>query len=362
MRTAVRALAVAALLLTAFAAEDATPAEAKVDTAILSGGDLPHPIMLAFEDAYAFWALPDPRSNLDLPDGWPSRLDVPPVNLGTGYELSSGIAAALLGDNPFGLWRGIQFGESRPPLSTYYPAAQALELRIGDDPPRWARLDVNRAAILDRYIRLGREGALPERPRILDVLAADARRGLAAPVTVDTRPLPPAAVEEFWSTAGSAAWTEAEVYGSRLGAKLRTGAPGDYDEAVDAMVFGYPEPVWLSFKTDGRDLRLAYYPVTGVIAGLPLPSNSAWIGRGFVIPPGLREAFHASLGLSTLQPPPAPAEAAPALRGESQADPASDGRLEGRAGAVIALAVLGLAGLIAIASATLVRGARRRIA
>lgn len=361
MRTTARILTAAALVLLAFAvAKDATPIEAKVDTAILSGGDLPHPITLAFEDAYAFWALPDPRSNLDLPGGWPIRVDAPPANLGTGYELQSGIAAALLGNNPFGLWRDIEFGEGRQPTATYHPAVAALELRIGDDAPRWARLDEDRAGILDRYIELGRAGALPEHPSILDVLAAEAATGQLTPTSVDGRPMAPAAREDFWRTARRASWPEVPVYASRLGAKPHTGAPADYDEAVEAMVFGDATPVWLAFDIDGREVRLAYYPVTGVIAAIPLPNGSAWIGRGFVIPPDLREAFHAALGLPPLQSPFAVGEAAaPTSRGDTSADSPSDSRLGGRAGSWIAL---GLVGLLAVASITLVRGARGRTA
>lgn len=363
MRTAARILTAAALLLAALAAaEGATPVEAKVDAAILSGGDLPYPITLAFEDAYAFWALPDPRSNLDLPDGWPTRLDAQPVDLGIGYELQSGIAAALLGNNPFGLWRDVEFGEGRVPRSTYYPGIGAVELHIGGDPPRWARLDAGRAAILDRYIRLGRAGELPEQPGILDVLAADARDGRPTSVVVGDRPLTTATLEEFWRIAGSATWPEVEVYGSRLGAKLHTGAPADYDEAIEAMVYGYAEPDWLSLEIDGREVRLAYYPTTGVIAGLPLPSNSAWIGRGFVIPPELREAFHASLDLPPLLPPSAAESTVPTGEGESRAASAPDSRLEGSSGNVAALAFVGLAALLAYASASFVRGRRRETA
>lgn len=356
MRTAARTLAITALLLAALAAsEEATPAEAKVDAAMLSGGDLPHPITLAFEDGVVFWALPDPRSNLDLPGGWPSRLDAAPPNPGTGYEFSSGIAAALLGNNPFGLWRGTEFGEGRLALATYYPAAEALELRIGDDAPRWARLDANRASILDRYIRLGRAAALPERPSILDVLAAEARAGTLTPVSVDGQPVPLPALETFWRTAGSNVWPEVPVHASLIGAKLQTDTPTDYDEAVEAMVYGSVEPVWLSLGVDGREVKLAYYPETGVIAGVPLPASSAWIGRGFAVPPELRDAFHASLGLPSLAPSSTPAETA-VPRSESRTDPSAANRLEGRAGAATALALVGLAGLLAVASATLLRG------
>lgn len=254
-------------------------------------------------------------------------------------------------------------GEGRQPAATYYPAIAALEIRVGDDPPRWARLDDDRVRLLNRYIELGRAGALPKEPTILDVLAAEARAGRMTPASVDGRGVSPAALEEFWRVAGSAAWSEVHIYGSRHGAKLHTGAPADYDEGVEAMVYGYAEPVWLSFDVDGREVKLAYYPETAVVAGIPLPSNSAWIGRGFVIPPDLREAFHASLGLPQLAPgqPPTPAEAAVDLRGETGTDAPADGRLERLSGGMAALLIVALAALaVAVASAALVRGTRRR--
>ncbi len=55
-------------------------------------------------------------------------------------------------------------GEGRQPAATYYPAIAALEIRVGDDPPRWARLDDDRVRLLNRYIELGRAGALPKEP------------------------------------------------------------------------------------------------------------------------------------------------------------------------------------------------------
>ncbi|MEZ4554124.1 MAG: hypothetical protein R3B59_09485 [Dehalococcoidia bacterium] len=179
MCTTVRALAAAALLLSALAAaEGATPVEAKVDATIFARGDLPTPVTLAFEDAYALWALPEPPAeDPDLPDGWPPRLDTP----------------------------------LRPSAEHGLRATE------------WNRR------------RLPRQQ--PVRP------VAGYRVWRGAPATLDLLP-------GRWS---------GRVPHRRRPASL--GPPrrrADYDEAIEAMVYGYAEPDWLSLEIDGREVRFAY--------------------------------------------------------------------------------------------------------
>lgn len=310
-----RKLVILAAFVALLAAAEAptSPAEAKGNLTVISGGDLPHSITLPFEDDFAFWAPSSIVTTWDLLPGWPTALDSAPADPGIGYDVQMEVAG-------FG-FIPTDAGE-RVNSTYYYPRVGAMELRTepGSD-AKWLQLDTDRAALLNRYIALGRAGLLSEEPSILDVFAAEYKvNGTFTPVAVDGRLLTSEELASFWPIVASERWPEIHVTISLAGAKpyvarstaldsvdamtygypepTDVGNSTSFEERVEAMVYGYPEYVTLALTApDGRRIELAYYPVTSAMAGLPMNWCCAPTDRGIAVPPGIADAFAAALGV-----------------------------------------------------------------
>ncbi len=173
-----------------------TPAEAKGNLTVISGGDLPHPITIPFEDDFALWAPSSIVTTWDLLPGWPTALDAAPADHGTGYDVQMEVAG-------FG-FIPTNTGE-RVNSTYYYPRVGAMELRTeSESDAKWIQLDTERAALLNRYIALGRARLLAEEPGILDVFAAGYRlSGALTAVEVDGRSLTSEELGSFWAVVAS---------------------------------------------------------------------------------------------------------------------------------------------------------------
>lgn len=326
-------------------------AEAKGNLTVISGGDLPHAVTMPFEDSFTFSY---PRSAMvpwDQFSGWPRALDTGPRDLGRGYEVTSG----LWGEMVYSLGLTLVQSTEQRIDTTYFPDQQVAEVRVEPGGVQlWVELDDGRAALIGRYIELGRAGLLSEEPSILDVFAAERRlNGAGTPVEVDGRALMPDEIAAFWNIVASEDWPEIAVTISRAGAKPYTGEAAASDERFEAMVYGYPEFTRLIFTApDGRHVELAYYQVTSVIVGMPMAWANAPSGRGFKVPEAVAGSFALALGVE----PPA---IEPSTVGVSDGSTGSVQVGRGRASNVVAAAVVGVGVLAALATAgALVRAGR----
>jgi hypothetical protein len=360
--------------LLAAAEAPTSPAEAKGNLTVISGGDLPHSITLPFEDSWAFSYPYSPNITWDQFRSWPERLDATPSNPGPGYDIYSDFSGIVVSE----LGLTLQQTSEQKITATYYPESAAAHVMVEPDGHNlWIQLDPERAALLDRYIALGRAGLLPEEPSILDVFAAEYQlNGTFTPVAVDGRPLTSEELASFWPVVASERWPEIHVTISLAGAKpyvarntafdsveaMTYGYPELtdvdnstlFDERVEAMVYGYPEYVTLALTApDGRRIELAYYPVTSAMAGLPMNWCCAPTDRGIAVPPDIADAFAAALGVER------PAvEAGTSAASDVDSRFIEAGHRRAAAGIAALVVALGLAAALATGG-TLVRSGRR---
>jgi hypothetical protein len=208
------------VLLAATAWPVVSAAGSAVVVMTISGGDLPHPVRLAPADEDAF----SRRINT------PPRLDNRPERAtGATYTLTS----------PY--WSDILLRPGRPPVeeaATYFAEGGIVRARqAGQD--IWLALDLRQQAILARYLRLTKAGALDERPSLVSVLVASVRE---ENVTVEAAgsPLTAGQVGALWSALAS----------TRTPQFLDTPQPPKAEGGV-WLVFGLEE---------GRSLQLFYEP------------------------------------------------------------------------------------------------------
>ena len=167
----------------------------------------------------------------------PTPLDGPPAQLGTAYEMPS--YHVRLPD--------VQ--RHRDGTAAYYPdcvwdngacGRGVVRAEVGEE-NRWFLLDADRDAMLRRYIELGKEGLLPERPTVLEVLSARvAHQADWIEVEVEDVLLDSKQLQLFWQEA-------------RL-TERRTIHPFPLRSLVLRVLFRLPE---------GRDLELRYLPWSG---------------------------------------------------------------------------------------------------
>jgi len=124
---------------------------------VIAGGDLPQTVRLAAADEDAFVRRIGPPPKFE---------NAPSVVSGASYRITSAYWDYAV--------RGTR--EDRPPAeaaATYYPQAGFVRARQnGQDV--WLVLDPRQRAVIDRYIRLTREGLLSREPGLLEVLRAAA--------------------------------------------------------------------------------------------------------------------------------------------------------------------------------------------
>jgi hypothetical protein len=191
---------------------------------VLSGGDLPHPLRLAAIDEADFMQRLSP----------PPKFDDPPGATGPTYTLTT----------PY--WDEVLRGDraDRAPAEAaalYYPQGGFVRARQ-DGKDAWLILDLRQQAILERYLRLGREGRLPEAPGIMHVLFEASKTEMIG-INIGHDTLPEATRAAFWRTI--------EPYVGRVPqnpeppARLRT------DEHGAWITFNLPE---------GRAIQVFYAP------------------------------------------------------------------------------------------------------
>ena len=189
----------------------------------ISGGDLAASVRLTAADEDAFFR----RINR------PPRLMERPRAAGEAFSVYSGYWNEVVPDE--------EDEGSVASAALYYPADGFVRAEQAGEAV-WLVLDLRQRAIIDRYVRLAREGLIDEAPGVLDVLSAAAR---TEPITVEIGARRLSATERalFWGAAAA----------DRLP-----------DALSPAEAVGDGEGIWLVFGlTEGRSLRLLFKPEAG---------------------------------------------------------------------------------------------------
>jgi hypothetical protein len=173
----------AALLLSGFAPAHAQEAF-DIPEVTISGGGLPVAVSLAPTDADAF------RRRINLPP----RIEFVPQPTGPSYTVTT----------PY--WNDAidrEEGEERLAVAeaaTYWPDGGYLLTMLGDNEV-WTVLDLRQQATLDRYIRLGRAGAIGPRDGNLAVLSAAVASEYVG-IDAGVAPLTASQRSAFWAEFG----------------------------------------------------------------------------------------------------------------------------------------------------------------
>jgi hypothetical protein len=228
------ALIAAAVLVTAVAPSSIATARSAQSGMTVSGGDLPHPIELSVVDATAFT-----RRIND-----PPRFEEPPETTGPSYVLTTPYWATIEieedEDGP------AVADEDETPLddeAIYYPEGGLVEASR-DGEAVWLVIDPRQQAIVDRYIRLGEQGLLPEAPSALEVLA-QASAGEQITLEAGGYTLDSQETAAFWSAAKGLPVRDLDP--------IRVPAAGDDGQ-------------WLIVTLrEGRSVQLFYDPTAGTL-------------------------------------------------------------------------------------------------
>ncbi len=193
----------------------------------ISGGDLPHKVRLTAVDEDDFMR----RINL------PPQLDNAPAVSGPSYTVSS----------PY--WDHAVRGEgSKDPEvdleAQYYPNGGFVRTRQ-DGEDVWIVIDLRQRAILDRYIRLTKAGAIDEEPGPLNVIAAAVKNGENVAIQIGSIELDADQTAAFWQVTNGL-----EVYERPENVQLSDG----------------PGSVWITFNLpEGRSEQMLYVVANGEI-------------------------------------------------------------------------------------------------
>ncbi len=210
--------AVVGLFLATAVAQEVPP----VSQTRISGGNLPHGVLLTVVDEDAFVR----RLNR------PPILDDPPEITGSVYTVTSRYWNEVLRDAD-------KETAAADLQASYYPESGFVQVQeAGADV--WIVINQRQRAILDRYIRLTLDGSLSKEPGILEVLIAAAED---EPVTVQIgdRFLDEVETAEFW----------------RVSEGLPRLAPSDLPDQSGSRDGG--ETVWLIFNLpEGRAVQMRY--------------------------------------------------------------------------------------------------------
>lgn len=217
------ALIVVATVLAIFGARPAASVAKGNPTRIVSGTDIPHPLALPYPDGELTTLAPTAIS-LSAPSSAPADF----------VEVWSEAWMPLLG-----LPADQLTIPSESLFARYSPTTGMLV--VGGS--RWYLLTGESRAVLDRYVRLARAGALPEHPSLIAAyLAARRLFGEPVPIEVDIggRALSPIEAEAFWSFVEQSRESELRPadFGSGTGTFMR-GRSGIWpvDYSSDRRVF-----------------------------------------------------------------------------------------------------------------------------
>jgi hypothetical protein len=173
----------------------------------------------------------------------PPKLDEEPPVSGSSYTVRSPywpkVLPGIAGERP-----------AADDEADYYPDGGFVRAQQGGE-DSWIALDLRQRAILNRYVRLGEQSALPAEPGILEVLRAAAASGETVGVAVAGRQLTEAESLKLWqSLDGIPVRPQPEVPDATPvppPPMLRTGA-------------------WLTFTLpEGRDVQLLFVDATAIV-------------------------------------------------------------------------------------------------
>jgi hypothetical protein len=207
------------------------PTRAADPPTTISGGDLPRAVRLAFADEDAFFRRLDP----------PHQPEETPPATGPSYVVSSVYwDRTLREDDPDAAPADME--------AVYFPQAGYARARQAGEEV-WLLLNQRQRAIVDRYIRLAREGLIGEAPGVFDVVRGAAR---SEPVTVmaGNRTLTDDEAARFWQVAQPI----------QLRRDLVRGTPDSWPPPSG------PSLVWIVLSLpEGRSVDLLYSLGNGVL-------------------------------------------------------------------------------------------------
>ncbi len=219
-------LAFIGLLMATAAAQEAP----LVSQTRISGGNLPHSVLLTVVDEDAFVRRLDP----------PPILSEPPEPAGAAYTVTSPYWGAALRDAG-------ELAATGALEASYFPEFGYARVQ-GTGGEFWLVINQRQQAILDRYIALTVAGLLADQPGILDVLVEASKVELIT-VQIGDRFLDESETAEFWQVAGGL---------SRLPSS----------QMPDQAVFAEDENrLWIIFNLpEGRAVQMRYSVAAGLLA------------------------------------------------------------------------------------------------
>ncbi len=213
------------LLVATVGAQEAAP----VSRTRISGGNLPHSVLLTVVDEDAF------VRRLDLPP----ILEQPPSPKGPVYTVTSAYWATVLKD------ADVEAGAGELDASYYPELGYARVLMSGEE--FWLVLNQRQRAILNRYIDLTTAGSLKQEPHILEVLIETSKLELVT-VQIGGRFLDKAETAQFWRVSDGLA---------RLaGSEVPDQAEAETAEDILWIFFNLPE---------GRAIQMRYFVAEGLL-------------------------------------------------------------------------------------------------
>jgi hypothetical protein len=194
-----RTAALAAVLATLAALTAASPADAKlpsppIETFRISGGDLPHPIVVSVAEY---------QMATTGQESWYTHADLPaPTASQPRYELD-----VIDAETP-----------SAPPLSSMQFVLGPPPLIAGQGVSGWAEPIPDVVDLIDRYILLGKGGLLSEQPTLAEALAAS-EKALGASATAGGVALTSSQAADFVALLGQAQPVRFGVRGTLIGSR-----------------------------------------------------------------------------------------------------------------------------------------------
>lgn len=265
-----RVLALASILTMLVVTVAPWRADAKgggLETFRISGGDLPHPIVVS---------VPEYLMTVS--------------GRGTWYAAAAGVAAPLASQTHYEL--DVVDPESEAPLEAPQQYVPGEPTRItSPDGPGWAEPIAEIDQLLDRYITLGSRGLLPERPTFAQSLSVAAGT-FGASVSADRTALTPADTAHFLSLLAQAQPVVFGVQGTLVGSRNLHQVPlalrfGAFGLSMTYVPPGPIAPYGLIFNP-GTAGNWEYYTL------LNPPGYSTW---AYTIPPELDQLM-SSLGFA----------------------------------------------------------------
>lgn len=212
--------------------QTATAASRADERTTISGGDLLFAVRLTAADE----------------DSFRRRINYPPV-----YERETPEARGPSFTVTSTYWEPVVQTERRHPgrvsaEAEYFPEGGLVRAsQEGEDV--WLTLNLRQRAILDRYVRLAREGRISAEPTVVELLLAASDEPLS--VDIGAKTLDSRETAAFWQALAAS--------------QRQTGASQERDLVVNRyLVDPRPDDIWLIFTfAEARAVRLIYEPASG---------------------------------------------------------------------------------------------------